>query len=105
MEEYIIDILKNRVPIKMDNTKSRNEKDFLVATTGLVPRFVILNRSSKEIYNLCDGNSNIDNIIKNIAESHPETDTKKLAHSVIIGMRDMESANLITLINRDKHEK
>jgi len=103
MEKYIIDVLKSRIPIKTTNMKMRKEKDFLIATAGAMPRSAILNAEAREIFELCEGSNNIEKIIGHIAYKHKETEFEKISCDIIVGLRDIESANLINLINDNRH--
>ena len=99
MESHVIDLLKIRVPARATNVKFRDEGEFLMILSGFIPRFVVLNSTAKDIFNLCNGKSTVDGIVCNIVKKY-NADEKMIARDVIMGLRDLENANIITLSHK-----
>jgi hypothetical protein len=95
MENYIIDILKNLIPKKINVKKIRNEKEFLIIRER-AKKILVLNTTAREIYNLCDG-KNVNEIIKNLNSIYPNVNRQKLSIDTLKCLRDLERRGLVSL--------
>jgi hypothetical protein len=95
MENYVIDILKELKPEKINVNKSRNEKDFLFLRDK-AKKILVLNHTAREIYNACNG-ANVDDIIRIISLRYPSVDIEKISIDVLICLRDLERRGLLAL--------
>ncbi|OGI12122.1 hypothetical protein A3K64_02190 [Candidatus Micrarchaeota archaeon RBG_16_36_9] len=95
MENYVIDILKELRPEKIDVKKFRNENEFLIVREK-TKKILILNRTAREIYNSCRG-STVDKIISIMCMKYPNISKEKISIDTVMCLRDLERRELIAL--------
>jgi len=93
MEDYIIETL-SKLKAEKIRSKIREDRDFLLALDN-EKRLVIINKTGREIYNLC--NDKIENIIKKMKTVYSNVESKKISVDVIRCLRDLEHRGLVSL--------
>jgi len=95
MEKYVMDVLKELKPKKINVKKFRNEKDFLFLRDA-AKKILVLNRTAREIYNACNG-AKVGEIIRIISSRYPSIDIEKISIDILICLRDLERRGLLAL--------
>lgn len=95
MEKYVIEILKELKPKKIDTKKFRNEKDFLFIRDK-AKKILVLNRTAREIYSACNG-TRAGEIIRVMSSKYLNINTEKISIDTLMCLRDLEIKGLIAL--------
>ncbi len=97
MNSIAYEVISKRIPRQV-GVKVRKEGKYYVALSPIIGTFISLNQLAGVIYNMLDGNRNIESIVDELSNRFTNVEKEKIKEDVCKCISDLEAYHLVTVI-------